>query len=129
MTPEPVNVAEALASFDAVYSPRILASVNDYHVRIAHTLGEHVWHVHEDTDEFFLVLRGRFDVALRDADGERTVHLAEGDVFVVPRGVEHKPSSTGGSILMFEPATTSTTGDRHEADLPAHVDSTTGHPL
>ena len=73
MTPEPVNVAEALASFDAVYSPRILASVNDYHVRIAHTLGEHVWHVHEETDEFFLVLRGRFDVALRDADGERTV--------------------------------------------------------
>ena len=129
MTPEPVNVAEALASFDAVYSPRILASVNDYHVRIAHTLGEHVWHVHEETDEFFLVLRGRFDVALRDADGERTVHLAEGDVFVVPRGVEHKPSSPGGSILMFEPATTSTTGDRHAGDVPDHVDSTTGHPL
>jgi mannose-6-phosphate isomerase-like protein (cupin superfamily) len=129
MTPEPVNVAEALASFDAVYSPRILASVNDYHVRIAHTLGEHVWHVHEETDEFFLVLRGRFDVALRDADGERTVHLAEGDVFVVPRGVEHKPSSPGGSILMFEPATTSTTGDRPAEDVPSHVDSTTGHPL
>jgi mannose-6-phosphate isomerase-like protein (cupin superfamily) len=84
--------------------------------------------VHEDTDEFFLVLRGRFDVSLRDADGERTVHLAEGDVFVVPRGVEHKPSSPGGSILMFEPATTSTTGDRHD-DVPSHVDSTTGHPL
>jgi mannose-6-phosphate isomerase-like protein (cupin superfamily) len=129
MTSEPVNVAEALASFDAVYSPRILASVNDYHVRIAHTLGEHVWHVHEDTDEFFLVLRGRFDVALRDAGGERTVHLSEGDVFVVPRGVEHKPSSPGGSILMFEPATTSTTGDRHADDVPDHVDSTTGHPL
>jgi hypothetical protein len=122
MTSEPVNVAEALASFDAVYSPRILASVNDYHVRIAHTLGEHVWHVHEDTDEFFLVLRGRFDVALRDAGGERTVHLSEGDVFVVP-------SSPGGSILMFEPATTSTTGDRHADDVPDHVDSTTGHPL
>ena len=131
MRPEPVNVAEALASFDAVYSPRILAAVNDYHVRIAHTLGEHVWHVHEDTDEFFLVLRGSFDVALRDGDGdgERTVHLSEGDVFVVPRGVEHKPSSTGGSILMFEPATTSTTGDRQSGEVPSHVDTTTGHPL
>jgi mannose-6-phosphate isomerase-like protein (cupin superfamily) len=129
MATEPVNVTEALASFDVVYSPRILASVNDYHVRIAHTLGEHVWHVHEDTDEFFLVLRGSFDVALRDADGERTVHLTEGDVFVVPRGVEHKPSSTGGSILMFEPATTSTTGDRQDGDVPSHVDTTTGHPL
>ena len=129
MTLEPVNVDAALASFDDVYSPRILAHVNDYHVRIAHTLGEHVWHVHEETDEFFLVLRGQFDVALRDGDGERTVHLGQGDVFVVPRGIEHKPSSSGGSILMFEPARTSTTGDRHDGDLPAHVDSTTGHPL
>ena len=129
MRPEPVNVADALASFDEIYSPRILATVNDYHVRIAHTRGEHLWHVHDDTDEFFLVLRGRFDVALRDADGERTVHLAEGDVFVVPRGVEHKPSSPGGSILMFEPATTSTTGDRQAEEVPAHVERTTGHPL
>jgi mannose-6-phosphate isomerase-like protein (cupin superfamily) len=129
MTLEPVNVRAALAAFDDVYSPRILASVNDYHVRIAHTLGEHVWHVHDDTDEFFLVLAGHFDVALRDAGGERTVHLGEGDVFVVPQGVEHKPSSTGGSILMFEPATTLTTGDRQSGEVPAHVDSTTGHPL
>jgi mannose-6-phosphate isomerase-like protein (cupin superfamily) len=130
MAPEPVNVAEALASFDAVYSPRILASVNDYHVRIAHTLGEHVWHVHERTDEFFLVLDGRFDVAVRDADGtERTVVLRRGDVYVVPKGVEHRPSSPGGSILMFEPSGTSTTGDRHEGAIPDHVDSTTGHAL
>src|SRR5690242_6010458 len=97
---DPVNLSEALASFDAVYSPRIVARVNDYDVRIAHAKGEHVWHVHEHTDEFFLVLDGRFDVALRDADGaERTVTLHAGDTFVVPRGAEHKPSSPGGSIL------------------------------
>jgi mannose-6-phosphate isomerase-like protein (cupin superfamily) len=126
----PVNVTEALASFDDVYSPRIVARMNDYDVRIAHAKGDHVWHVHEDTDEFFLVLDGRFDIALRDAHGtERTVRLAKGDTFVVPRGTEHKPSSPGGSILMFEPTGTVTTGDRHEGDIPAHVDTTTGREL
>lgn len=129
-SPEPVNLTEALASFDDVYSPRIVTSVNDYEVRIAHTLGEHVWHRHADTDEFFLVLAGTFDIALRDSAGaERTVHLSEGDTFVVPRGVEHKPSSTGGSILMFEPTGTLTTGDVAADDVPEHVDSTSGHRL
>jgi mannose-6-phosphate isomerase-like protein (cupin superfamily) len=104
--------------------------MNDYDVRIAHTRGEHVWHVHDDTDEFFLVLDGRFEVSLRGADGrETTVALNQGDVFVVPKGTEHKPSSPGGSILMFEPSGTSTTGDRHEGEIPDHVDSTTGHEL
>jgi len=126
----PVNLTEALASFTEVYSPRIVARMNDYDVRIAHARGEHVWHVHEDTDEFFLVLDGRFDVAIRDADGaERTEVLHKGDTFVVPRGVEHKPSSPGASILMFEPTGTLSTGDRHEGDVPAHVDSTAGHEL
>jgi len=130
MVPRRINLGEALASFDDVYSPRIVTSMNDYDVRIAHTKGEHVWHVHDDTDEFFLVLDGRFDVAVRDAEGaETTVTLAKGDVFVVPKGTEHKPSSPGGSILMFEPSGTSTTGDRHEGEIPAHVDSTTGHEL
>jgi mannose-6-phosphate isomerase-like protein (cupin superfamily) len=127
---EPVNLTAALASFDQVYSPRIVARMNDYDVRVAHTLGEHVWHVHEDTDEFFLVLEGQFDVALRDGDGaETTVVLRRGDTFVVPKGTEHKPSSPGGAILMFEPSGTSTTGDRHDGEIPDNVDSTTGHHL
>ena len=127
---DPVNLDRALASFDDVYSPRIVSRVNDYDVRVAHVAGEHVWHVHDDTDEFFLVLDGRFDVAWRDAEGvERTVVLERGDTFVVPRGTEHKPSSPGGSILMFEPTGTSTTGDRHDGDIPDHVDSTIGHQL
>ena len=72
MTAAPVNVSAALASFDEIYSPRIVARMNDYEVRVAHTKGEHVWHVHEDTDEFFLVLDGQFDVAIRDANGSQT---------------------------------------------------------
>ena len=130
MTAQPVNLSDALAGFDEIYSPRIVARVNDYDVRIAHARGEHVWHVHDDTDEFFLVLDGQFHVAVRDgAGGERTVVLGQGDTFVVPKGTEHKPSSPGGSILMFEPSGTSTTGDRHEGDIPDHVDSTAGHDL
>ena len=125
----PVNLTEALATFSDIYSPRIVSRVNDYDVRIAHAQGEHVWHTHDDTDEFFLVLDGRFDVALRDTDGtERTVSLRTGDTFVVPRGTEHKPSSPGASILMFEPSGTSSTGD-HRGDLPDNVDSTTGRAL
>lgn len=130
MKRSPVNLSAALATFDDVYSPRIVAHMNDYDVRIAHAKGDHVWHVHEDTDEFFLVLDGQFDIALRDPDGsETTVVLRTGDTYVVPRGIEHKPSSPGGSILMFEPSGTSSTGDRHEGEIPANVDSTTGHLL
>jgi mannose-6-phosphate isomerase-like protein (cupin superfamily) len=130
MTAEPVNLTAALASFDDVYSPRIVTRMNDYDVRVAHVRGEHVWHVHEHTDEFFLVLDGQFDVALRGPDGQITiVALGQGDTFVVPRGTEHKPSSPGGSILMFEPSGTSSTGDRHQGEIPDHVDSTTGHTL
>ena len=130
MDAQPVNLSDALGSFDDIYSPRIVAHLNDYDVKIAHTKGEHVWHVHADTDEFFLVLEGRFDVAMRGADGtERTVALLKGDTFVVPKGTEHRPSSPGGAILMFEPSGTSATGDRHEGAIPDYVDSTAGHAL
>jgi mannose-6-phosphate isomerase-like protein (cupin superfamily) len=129
MTHTPISLSQALAAFTDVYSPRIVGRVNDYDIRVAHVLGEHVWHVHDHTDEFFLVVDGRFDIALRDGGRERTVSLHAGDIFVVPQGTEHKPSSPGGSVLMFEPSGTLTTGDRHEGDIPAHVDSTTGRKL
>ena len=127
---QPVNLATALAGFDEIYSPRIVATMNDYDVRVAKTLGEHIWHVHEETDEFFLVIEGRFDIAMRDEHGvETAVSLREGDLYVVPKGTEHKPSSPGGSILMFEPSGTSSTGDRHEGEIPDHIDSTVGHVI
>jgi mannose-6-phosphate isomerase-like protein (cupin superfamily) len=133
---QPVDLAQALASFEALWSPRIVTRVNDYDVRIAKVAGEHVWHVHENTDEFFLVLDGELTIALRDgapgADApraERQVVLPRGSVFVVPRGTEHKPSSPqGASILMFEPSGTLSVGDRHDP-VPDHVDATTGHDL
>ncbi|WP_435189838.1 cupin domain-containing protein [Streptomyces sp. bgisy126] len=129
MTDEPLSLATALASFDALWSPRVATRVNDYDVRVAKVRGEHVWHAHDDTDEFFLVLEGELRIALREPAGERTVHLPRGSVFTVPRGTEHHPSSPdGASILMFEPTGTSTVGDRHD-EVPSHVDATTGHAL
>jgi mannose-6-phosphate isomerase-like protein (cupin superfamily) len=125
VTNRPISLTAALASFDALWSPRIVTRVNDYDVRVAKVHGEHLWHTHDDTDEFFLVLDGELHIALRD----RTVVLGKGDVFTVPRGTEHKPSAPGGAqILMFEPTGTPTVGDRHE-EIPDRVDATTGHPL
>ncbi|WP_406373304.1 cupin domain-containing protein [Streptomyces sp. NBC_00647] len=126
---EPVSLSAALASFTDLWSPRIVTAVNDYDVRVAKVEGEHVWHVHDHTDEFFLVLEGELTIALREPAGERTVVLPKGSVCTVPRGTEHKPYAPGGAaILLFEPTGTLTVGDHHD-EIPAHVDATTGHAL
>lgn len=127
--PRPIDLGEALASFDALWSPRIVTSVNDYDVRVAKVRGDHVWHVHDHTDEFFLVLDGELHIDLREPAGERRVTLPRGSVFTVPRGTGHKPYAPDGArILLFEPTGTPTVGDRHE-EVPDHVDVTTGHAL
>ncbi|MER5940885.1 cupin domain-containing protein [Streptomyces sp. NPDC001928] len=126
---EPISLEVALASFTETWSPRIVTTVNDYDVRVAKVDGEHVWHVHDHTDEFFLVLDGELHISLREAAGERTVVLPRGSVFTVPRGTEHKPYAPApAAILVFEPTGTLTVGDHYE-DLPDHVDATTGHEL
>ena len=129
MRQKPVNLKKALASFTDTWSPRIVTKVNNYDVRIAHVQGEHVWHVHEETDEFFLVLNGHFDITIREEGEEKVVHMTEGDTYVVPKGTFHKPSSDGASILMFEPTGTNSTGDSYEGSLPENVESTAGHEL
>ncbi|MFD5466369.1 cupin domain-containing protein [Kitasatospora sp. NPDC127059] len=129
MSNRPIALDQALATFDALWSPRIVTRVNDYDVRIAKVEGEYLWHAHDDTDEFFLVLDGELRISLREPAGERTVVLPKGAVFTVPRGTEHKPHApTGAAILMFEPTGTPSVGDRHDP-VPSHVDATTGHVL
>ena len=129
MMQKPVNLNKALKSFSDTWSPRIVTKVNNYDVRIAHVEGEHVWHVHEETDEFFLVLKGRFDIATREGGEEKVVNMSEGDTYVVPRGTFHKPSSDGASILMFEPTGTNSTGDDYQGILPENIESTIGRLL
>lgn len=103
-----VALAAAFTSFDQRWSPRIVAHVNDYDVKIAHVAGDFDEHVHEDTDEFFHVLAGRLRLELPD----QTVTLDAGDVFTVPKGMPHRPRADEGTrILLFEPRGTSNTGN------------------
>ncbi len=105
----PVNIREKLDQIAAHWTPGVIAEVNDYHVKLAKIEGEFVWHRHEETDELFMVIAGALTIRMRDRD----VELTEGELFVVPRGVEHKPVATEEChILLLEPATTVNTGDR-----------------
>lgn len=120
-----INLTAALATFDDEWAPRNIATVNDYDIRVAHIKGEFVWHSHEDTDELFQVVAGDVQIHLRD----RTIDLSPGDIYVVPKGVEHKPASAeGADILMFELSGTTNTGSTEE-DLPDHISTTTGVSL
>ncbi|MEH3075058.1 MAG: cupin domain-containing protein [Quadrisphaera sp.] len=124
-----VNVEEVLAGFEDLWAPRVLASVNDYAVKVAKVRGEYVWHAHQDTDELFWVLSGQLHLHQRVAGGERVVVLGPQDVHVVPRGVEHRPvSEQGAVIVMVEPSATLSTGD-YAGQVPEHVTSTRGLPL
>jgi mannose-6-phosphate isomerase-like protein (cupin superfamily) len=103
-----VNLAEKLEQLDQPYTPGIVDDLNDYKVIVVKVLGEFVWHKHDDTDDFFLVLRGRLTIQLRDRD----VELEEGEMFVVPRGVEHCPKAhEEAHVLLIEPRDTVNTGD------------------
>jgi len=111
---EATNLRGKLALLDKPWSPRLLAELNGQHVRIAKLDGEFTWHAHQDEDELFLVIEGEIEIQLREGpdDAERSVRIAEGELFVVPRGVEHKPvAKRPASVLLFEPASTRNTGD------------------
>ena len=114
---EKVNLAEKFASFDEPWVPKVVAELNGQFVKVAKFEGEYVWHSHENEDELFLVVEGDVEIHLRD----RVVSLAPGELFVVPRGVEHKPVARGvASVAMFEPASTRNTGDiDHEHTIEA----------
>jgi mannose-6-phosphate isomerase-like protein (cupin superfamily) len=103
-----VNLLEKLALLDKPYSPGIVGYVNDYKLQVVRVLGEFVWHSHPETDDFFLVLKGHLTIQLRD----RNVELDEGELFVVPKGVEHCPRADEEAlVLLIEPKGTRNTGD------------------
>jgi mannose-6-phosphate isomerase-like protein (cupin superfamily) len=103
-----VRLKDKLAAFSDHWRPKIVAQLNDYEVQVVKVRGEFVWHKHDDTDDFFLVLKGQLTIQLRD----RNVELEEGDLFVVPRGVEHCPRADDEAhILLIEPTGTPNTGD------------------
>lgn len=102
------NLKKKLALFSEHWSPRIVAQMNEYHFKLAKLQGEFVWHDHPETDEVFLVLHGQLEIQFRDG----SVTLNEGEMYVVPKGVEHKPVAVQEChILLVEPAGTVNTGD------------------
>lgn len=103
-----VDLEAAFATFSEHWSPRVVAELNGQHVKLVKFKGEFVWHHHEHEDEMFLVHRGRFVMDCRD----RRVEVGEGQLVVVPRGVEHRPvAAEEVEVILFEPATTLNTGN------------------
>ena len=108
MNYQAVNLQEKLTKFSDYWSPKIVAQMNDYHFKLAKVQGEFVWHDHPETDEVFLVIQGKLDLHFRDG----MISLNEGDLYVVPKGVEHKPAAgVECHILLIEPAGTVNTGE------------------
>jgi mannose-6-phosphate isomerase-like protein (cupin superfamily) len=105
---QPINFEEKLVKFSEQWSPKIIAQLNNYHFKLAKVQGEFVWHDHPETDEVFIVVNGQLDILFRDGK----VSLNEGEMFVVPKGVEHKPVAENEChILLVEPAGTVNTGN------------------
>jgi mannose-6-phosphate isomerase-like protein (cupin superfamily) len=106
--PTAINLAEKLGAFSDHWSPRIVAQFNGHDVMVVKAKGTFVWHSHAETDDFFLVLKGKLNIQLRDGP----VRLGPGDLYVVPRGVEHRPvAEEEVHLLLIEPRGTPNTGD------------------
>jgi mannose-6-phosphate isomerase-like protein (cupin superfamily) len=109
-----MNLQEKLDTFAEHWQPRVIAAYNENDVMIVKLKGEFVWHKHDETDDFFLVLKGSLDIELRD----RTVTLNAGELFVVPKGVEHRPiAKEEVHLLLIEPRGTPNTGDPATAEI------------
>ncbi len=109
---EAVNLAEKLATFSEHWQPRTVSQFNGHDIMVVKVKGEFVWHKHDDTDDFFLVLAGRITIRMREGN----VTLSPGEMFVVPKGAEHQPvAEEEAHILLIEPSGTPNTGDPETA--------------
>lgn len=106
---EAVNLVDKISQFQDKWSPKIVCDFNDYDIMVVRVEGEFVWHSHPDTDDFFMVLEGRLDIELK----EGSVTLLPGEIYVVPRGIEHRPTALYGEtkLMLIEPKGTPNTGD------------------
>ncbi len=113
-----INLSAKLATFTAHWSPHIVGSFNGHDLMVVKVLGEFTWHNHPDTDDFFMVLSGELLIDLPDS----TVTLKPGEVFVVPKGMQHRPRATVEThLLLIEPAGTPNTGDPSTAVTKVHI--------
>ena len=107
---EPINLMNKFSLFDEKWTPKIIGELNNQYVKLCKLEGEFVWHSHENEDELFMVFKGKLLMDFRDG---RTVEVNEGEILIVPKGVEHKPYTDGDVVfnLLFEPKTTKHTGN------------------
>lgn len=108
MTYTPISFEQKFAKFAERFQPKVIAQMNDYQFKLARVEGDFVWHKHDETDETFLVIEGELTIHFRDGE----VRLRKGEMFVVPKGIEHKPFAANEcKIMLIEPAGTVNTGD------------------
>ena len=109
ITSKKINIQEKFQKFSEHWSPKVIAEMNDYQFKLAKVKGEFIWHEHKETDEVFIVIDGRMQIELR----EGIIELETGDMYVVPKGVEHKPyAEEECSIMLVEPRGVVNTGDK-----------------
>ena len=107
-----INLAQKLSQINDHWNPRIAAELNGQYVKLVKFQGPFTWHHHENEDELFMVVKGRFRMEFRGDDGEQSVWIEEGEMIVVPRGVEHRPfADEECEVLLFEPVSTLNTGN------------------
>ena len=112
-----VSLTDKLARVGEHWSPRTVGQLNDLHIKVVKLLGEFVWHQHDDTDEFFLVMTGEMTIQLADRED---VTLSPGEFFIVPKGVQHRPVAEHEcEVVLLEPAGTVNTGDAERSELTA----------
>ena len=112
MPPQAIDLHHKLTLFNDHWSPRTVAEYNGHDVMVVKVQGEYQWHSHADSDDFFFVLRGELQIDLRDGPQESTVTLGPGQMFIVPKGVEHRPRAVGEvHLLLIEPTGTPNSGD------------------
>ena len=109
-----INLNDKLTQFDTTWTPHIVAQLNGQHVKLAKLEGELTWHAHDHEDELFMVITGKLTMQLRDEHDEVSeVVILPGELFVVPRGVQHNPiAKPGTSVMLFEPIATKHTGEK-----------------
>lgn len=113
-----ININDKLSKFNEYWSPKVISEMNDYQFKLAKLLGDFVWHSHNDTDEVFFVIEGEMKIEFRDGE----VTLSKGEMYVVPKGVEHKPfAEKECQVMLVEPKGVVNTGD-HQGELTAEND-------
>lgn len=114
-----INFKNKFSLFQDKWKPKVISELNDYQFKIAKLEGDFIWHAHSDTDEAFIVISGELRIDFRDG----AVTISEGELFVVPKGMEHKPYAKNEVLLMMiEPVGVKNTGDQIESENTAEND-------